>query len=207
MKKILIPIIIILFSTYWITTIVFTIPENHINLSFYKQGLVFNNLFTQKWSFFAPPPNYDDRVYFIFHSKKDSSLKVYEIIESLNLAKQKNAPFNSDEDILDYVLSNSINGLDDVINEVHEYFNSEKDDGIIKADSTIERVTVETVQKSFYFQTLKNYSKFVATKNKINFDEYNLQIRITKKYMPKFHERNKDSIKSKESIVFQSQLL
>lgn len=141
-------------------------PENHINLTYYKQGLVFNNLLSQKWSFFAPPPNYNDRIYFIFHSKRDTSLKIFEIIEPLNLAKQKNAPFNGDEDVLDYVLSNSINGLDEGINEVQDYFNSEKEDGIIKADSLIERITVETVQKSFDFQTLKNYSKFVAKKIK-----------------------------------------
>lgn len=207
MKKILTVIIILIFFTYWILTLIFTMPDNFINISFYKEELVFNSLLSQKWSFFAPPPNYNERLYFIFSSKKDSKVQIFEIIEALNIAKQKNAPFNRDEDVLDDVLSNSINGIDEGINEIHDYLNSEKKEGILKADSTIERISIETVQKSIDFITLKNYAKLVAKKNNINPDDYNVQIRITKKYLPKFQERNNESIKLIETIVFQSQVL
>lgn len=205
MKKILVFLILITFILYWSVTLIFTMPENFLSISLHKEGAVFNNLFSQKWSFFAPPPNFNDRIYYSFVSKKDSSVKTYEIIEKVNQRKQDKAPFNWNEDLLDYVLSNSSIGVNEQIYEIQQYLKFESDEQF--PDSTIEKITINSIQNSYQFQTLVNYAKYVAKNNHLNADDYLLRLRITKKNLPKFFERNLVTKKQVEELIFQSDLI
>ncbi len=58
-------LILFIFSIYWSLTLIFTSPSNFINISLLEYSYVFETFFFQKWAFFAPPPNSNDR--FLVH--------------------------------------------------------------------------------------------------------------------------------------------
>ncbi len=182
-------------------------PDNYINISYLKQSQTYSKYFYQRWSFFAPPPKFNDRLYYIFHSKRDSSMLIYEVLEITNLKKQANAPFNWNEDLLDYVLANSVNGISDEIVDMNSYFTNETNEGKNIKDSVKSDLIAKQIQQSYGFNTIKNYAKFVAKKNNIDINDYNLQLRITRKYIPKFSERNNPTDSTKEEMFFQSNII
>ncbi|MBT8243894.1 hypothetical protein [Winogradskyella sp.] len=212
MKKIYFYFIITVFVLYWLCTIVFVSPKNYITISLYEQEQFFNTFFFQKWGFFAPPPKHNDRLYFKFESKKDSTkFFLYEVIEPLQKRKSKKAPFNSSEDILDYILSSTILSITDGLIAVNESIDYKK----ITNDSLNNNIDLSKkieegkkyIQTLPSFQTLKNYGVFIARKHNVNnISEYNMTIEIIQVEMPKFADRDKlyDKKNHKSKIVFES---
>jgi hypothetical protein len=205
MKKIIIIPLFFLFSMYWGCTILFNIPNNFINISLTKQSEKFNTFFFQKWSFFAPPPKFNDRLYYTFYSNTDTL--TFEVLEPLNLKKQKNAPFNWNEDLLDYVLSNSVSAISDEVVEINQIIKNDTSKFSKMTDSTKSNYLIKQIQKIYCFRTLRNYSHFVAKKNKLNVSNYKVQLQISRKYIPNFSERHNIQIVNKEEIFFKSEIL
>lgn len=110
-----------LFLFYGIITLIFITPDNYININLIKYNKNFNSFFYQRWGFFAPPPQSDDRLYYVFkNKKKKSEILIFEVIEPLLKQKHANAPFNSKEDLKDYLISNSIYLITDAIQSIQE---------------------------------------------------------------------------------------
>lgn len=209
MKKILPYFIVGIFSIYWLCTIIYVSPNNYIKISLLKQEQAFDVFFFQKWGFFAPPPDYNDRLYYTFHSKKDSTkIYTFEVMETLQEKKSSRAPFNSSEDILDYILSNTLNGVSSGLVSINQNINYEKK---ITPDSLKNKVNILEREKSYVqssnnFSTLKKYAELVAKRNNLNLKDYYLTIEIIQLNMPKFADRNDlgSSEKSIESLIFKS---
>ena len=70
MKKITFYAIFIVFILYWFFTLIFVSPKNFIKINLYEEEQIFNTFLFQKWGFFAPPPKYNDRLYYKFEKKK-----------------------------------------------------------------------------------------------------------------------------------------
>lgn len=66
MKKISLYLAVFVFTFYWFITLTFVSPKNYITIKLYEEEQFFNTFFFQKWSFFAPPPKHNDRLYFEF---------------------------------------------------------------------------------------------------------------------------------------------
>ncbi|CAM1343864.1 hypothetical protein [Tenacibaculum amylolyticum] len=209
MKKTLPYFIVGIFSIYWLCTIIYVSPNNYIKISLLKQEQAFDIFFFQKWGFFAPPPDYNDRLYYTFHSKKDSTKAyTFEVMETLQEKKSARAPFNSSEDILDYILSNTLNSISSglvTINQKIEYDKKTPFDSLKNRMNIIEREK-NYVQSSNNFSTLKKYAEFVAKKNNLNIKDYFLTIEIVQSNMPKFADRNELEApkKSLDNLIFKS---
>ncbi|MEW7277772.1 hypothetical protein ABW636_04175 [Aquimarina sp. 2201CG1-2-11] len=210
MKYVLYIPTILVFIVYWGFTGVFVAPDNYINISLLEESKVFNTFLFQKWGFFAPPPKSNDRLYYNFTSKNDC-IKAYtfEVMEPLVKQKSRKAPFNSSEDLLDYVLSNTINSICDGLFLVNE---SIKDIEEVEKISLTENQKIEKgkvyVQSTNEYKTLQNYAFYVATKNGLDPDNFYVDIQMSKVDLPKFIDRQKlsmtDSLTINESIIFES---
>jgi len=162
----------------------------------------FNTFFFQKWGFFAPPPKYNDRLYYTFESKNDTTqYHTFEVMAPLQKRKSTKAPFNSSEDILDYVLSSTLHSISDGLYAVNESLSYQEDkiDSLkpTKADR-IEKGKLYT-ESTTNFQTLKNYAYLVAKKNGVNTKDYRLIIEITQVEMPQFADR--DLLNTEEEVI------
>ena len=114
--------LILFFTLFYISaTLFFNLPRNYLKIINSKSEAYFHFFLFQRWNFFAPPPNYNERLYYTFKSNADTNLIVYEVFEPLYKLKSQKAPFNNREDLLDYLLSNSLNSMGEEIYEAKEY--------------------------------------------------------------------------------------
>ncbi len=211
MRKTLSYTALVLFALYWGFTLLFVTPQNYISISFLEGEKVFNTFLYQKWGFFAPPPKYNDRLYYTFQNKHDTIKKyTFEVMAPLQHMKADNAPFNSGEDILDYVLSSTIHSINDGLIAVNEAIDYQIDTNKMKQNEGNDHQKIERgklfIQETSYFKTLKNYSRFIASKNNLNIDDYFVTIEVAQIKMPKFADREelgKEDLR-KESLLFKS---
>lgn len=213
MKKVVPYFILTIFGFYWMCTLLYVSPKNYIKIELLEQEQLFTTFFFQKWGFFAPPPKYNDRLYFRFESKKDPTKSIsFEVIEDLQKRKTRKAPFSSSEDILDYVISGTLHGISDGLYAVEqsmqyeeEVIDSLKNSGYSETEKIEKRKAY--VQETSNFKTLKNYALFLAEKNNLkNISDYNLQVEIAQIDLPKFadrHQINQDSVAT-EKLIFRS---
>ena len=197
--------VIFIFSIYWSITLVFISPNNYINISLLEYSYIFETFFYQKWAFFSPPPSSNDRLYYVFVNKVTKEERVFEVIEPITKLKSQKAPFNTEEDILDYVLSNTVNTIRDEIvniNEIIKYRQTTKK----KTLSSTEKINLYTkrLEGGSSLQTLKNYSKFVAKKNNLKIESFSIKVLIGSIEIPKFHYRNTKNINNRSSILYES---
>jgi len=193
-----------IFSAYWLATAFFTLPDNHLNLSLFEESQSFQLFFFQKWGFFAPPPNSNERTYYTFLKKDEKEHKTFEIVEPITKKKKEDAPFNWKANTIDYVISNSINGINEILydaQQMRDYEITNVDTS--KIEKNYDQFAKNIVQDSPQFQTLVKYAEIVAAKNGINRNDYDLTILITKKEIPKFYKRFEENNNS-EIILFQS---
>jgi hypothetical protein len=200
MRKLFIKIIIIVaFAFYWICTFIYVMPSNYIRIKANTIVILLDIFFPQRWTFFAPPPSYNYRLYYVF--EKDGQTKIIEVIKPLIEAKKQNAPFNTNEEIVDYVINGSITAIQ---NQMAMYKNAAEKDTIRNDSLVIEKVNKELPNLSEY-KTLYNYSKIVAERN--NIKPYKCIVYFYASYVkiPKFSERNNsDNAILTESLVFKS---
>jgi hypothetical protein len=205
MRRIITILTLGFFGFYWSVTFLFTMPDNYMNLSLYKQNQLFQLALYQKWSFFAPPPNFNERLYYEFRKKGDSAVQVFEAVEPICKAKQRKTPFNSKEDLLDYIISGSMNNISDQMYELQQdmkYENGLK--GVEKLDSVQHENIRKIIQKSYGFATLKNYAAHVAQANKLDTAHREVRIMLTRIPIPKFADRFK-KVEKKEELYFMSE--
>jgi hypothetical protein len=204
MKKIILTLSMVIFIFYWVITLIFTLPENYITISLGKENRIFNTFFFQRWGFFAPPPNYNERLYYTFVNDKSRLQDLtFEVLQPLNYQNSKNKIFNYESDILDYVLSNSITNITETISEVNKVYKYKEGEKSLN-DSTYAKFLSNAIISSPQFITLKNYAKLVATKNNVPKKNNHVMITLTTIPLPKFHQRNDNKIVCKEEIVFKS---
>lgn len=194
-------VILSVFVCYWLATVVFNLPDNYVNISLYRYSQLFQLPFSQRWAFFAPPPTFDERLYYSFIDKNDSTIRSYEVLQAINEKKARHAPFNWNDDIKDYLLSNSVISLNDLVSDYREFHDEEKDksSGQAGSDEGLEQY----LQASSYFKTLQNYARIVAESNSIDPDQYSCFITISRVYIPKFVDRY-DGTKRREELFLKS---
>lgn len=204
MKTLLKALVLSVFALYWSITFIFTLPDNYINISLLKYSQVFSLFFFQRWSFFAPPPTFNERLYYSYMNKNDATVKSYEVLKVINEKKSANAPFNWNDDIVDYILSNSVVGVSEIIFEAQQAHKMEN--ASLENDSAFQQLLDEQIYQSSQFVTLKNYGKIIAQNNQIDPDQHEFFVTLTRIQLPKFADRFDES-QRKESLFFRSKLI
>ena len=189
-------------------TLIFVSPKNYLNISLLEYSDLYNSFFYQKWAFFAPPPKTNERLYYIFENKNNTNdIQIFEVIEPITKTKSEKNPFNTEEDLLDYVLSNSINNIRETIVNTNEF--------IIYQEQKLDKKFTKSEKEKFYdneidnlsrFKTLKNYSRNVALKNNIDIKKYNVKFTISLIDIVPFSERKNTNYRHKIQDLYVSKL-
>ena len=201
----------LMFFTYWGFTFLFIFPNNPIKAKLKKSMFDFNLFFRQTWSFFAPPPKSNSRLYYSFFDKNKDEIKSFEIMEPLLYEKRKKAPFNTEEEILDYMLSGVINNIYGMIQTQRgklqlEYRNLNN----FELEQIAKDSIVNNLEKIKPFKTLIKYSSIVA-KNNLTSEQYKnikyLKIIISEAQIPKFIDRYANNTSIKETLALKTGLI
>lgn len=199
-QKILSFAIIVLISVYWIVTFYFVAPENYLNVHSYKANQYFNLFLFQRWGFFAPPPTFNERLYYIFYNKDGKPLETFEVLKQINTLKKQKYPFNKEEEIIDYILSNSMNSIADYSRETRNLIRYENSkNGIKDSDTSESKILVSEIENKAEFKTLRNYGKILAKFRNLNNGLNYFQVKITRIFLPQFEDRN---TLAKEEVLF-----
>jgi hypothetical protein len=193
MNKILLFFITAIFLTYWGITIFFNLPDNPIKIIFSKEEQLFQGLLFQQWSFFAPPPKSNNKLYYFFKSKTgDSKILIYEALDSISINKQKHIPFNTTQEIQDYIMSGSISEITTFIyqytNELKTRYPRGKESAIIEKainDTWKMRQTIGGVE------TLIKYGRILAKNKNIDLAKNEMKFMITAKDMIRYKDIDK----------------
>lgn len=177
------------FIGYWLATFLFTMPDNFVNLQYYQQSRVFQFWLFQRWGFFAPPPNFDERLYYEFRNKQTGQLQAFEVLGPICRQKQQKAPFNAHENIVDYLLSSNVSGVADALIQVQQSLPPARQPGKGPADSTLENRVRQYIQQGSHFQTLQQYAGVVADKNELPPDRYEVRMLFSRIMLHKFADR------------------
>lgn len=205
--KLKITFIYLIFSFYWISTIFFTLPENYLQIKAMDYSKVFNTFFFQRWSFFAPPPQSNDRIYYEFKNDKGEK-KTLEILKPLSIKRKNQFIFNSDVSVIDYVLSNSLTSITDYLREDYKKYKFEKCKNITDESICNEQFINDYSVKLHDLEeikTLVNYGIITGKKN-LDLNKYSkFKIIATNIEIPKFVNRFSKK-KTKENLLFETKL-
>jgi hypothetical protein len=156
----------------------------------------------QKWSFFAPPPTYNTKLYYVF-TNSNGIEKSYDALSIILNQKKKKAPFNTKEEYLDYVLSGSVINIMNIQSEYIDYFKSTMPDSTdqFQINSAMTKIH-EEYEENYSYQTLEKYGHYVKAKNLPTDTILEFKFIIAGLFIPKFHDRF--SQKSEEKMFFKS---
>ena len=190
--------ILTFFATYWIATFIYVSPNNYLRIKCASLVAKMDVVFYQSWSFFAPPPQYDLKLYYVFSDANNKSYTLDAITKILE-EKKKKAPFNSSEEFLDYVISGSAMYLVDLKSEYIEYYKFTNKDSSENYcyEKSMNRLNNEYKQINSYL-TLINYAKLIRLKNLPDKQIKSFKFFITGLDLPKFNDGfNKKRIEKK----------
>jgi len=183
----------IMFIFYWILTFLYVSPDNFIKVKADASLEVFKIFCEQRWGFFAPPPQYNDRLYYTFLDDQRNELATYEALEPLLMEKQRKKPWNTREDAIDYIVNGSMtNIIDFIIAQKEVYKQLYPDSTSVVIEKKAKLAIIERYNEIPPFVTLVEYGKIVANKN-FTEAEYSkiesFKIAITQQQLPKFIDR------------------
>jgi len=177
------------FTTYWSATILFILPENYITISLLPYKKAFDTVFFQKWGFFAPPPKYNDRLYYTYFDKSGNS-STYEVLEPLAKKKSTSSPFNADIELIEYIISNSLNAIN---GNLHEVFKKNKATTFIEtstlSDKQLDSLNRLIITSSYSYQSIVNYGKYIHEDLDLQHTSNYMIISFGRKNIPKFVNR------------------
>ena len=197
-------LILAVFSIYWFCTIIYVLPNSYIRVKSNSLVNHMNVLVSQSWNFFAPPPDFNLRLYYRFTDQYKKP-HYFEAIQNIVTEKKKMAPFNASEEFLDYVISGSASSILEQKTNFFNYYNFTIKDSstVFYSDTSNKTVNAGYLENAAYL-TLINYSKLVKEKNLSKLKIISCKFIITGIDIPKFADRNKPNTKSQEVKYFES---
>ena len=201
-------LILSIFAIYWGITLFFVVlPEDSAPILLnYHSAIRFNDYFYQNWGFFAPPPNYNQRLYYSFENINNPSVvKTVEIFEKLSADSKNKYPFNDNELLLDYVIHNTAEAISTKLRNDYQNYQYDLCDNEDKEDCY--QNFMKSLDNNFFDNqagnTLVNYGKLIAEKLKLG-DKYKLKITYATMPINKFSKRYDKDNNRELSIVFQT---
>lgn len=181
-----------IFLIYFAITLLYNSPNNYIKIKFEREIKIFDLFFNQRWGFFAPPPTFNNRLYYTFYDENQNEIATFEVLKPLAEQKRKARPFNERDEMIDYMINGSIIGISNQIPIIRDSkkisnpaFSTEKLNTL-----AINELTNNPDAFSGY-AILKNYAKEVAKNSlKKNYNDIRFfKIHITSIPIKKFTDR------------------
>lgn len=196
-------------GVYAFITVLYVTPNNPLRIRFDDQLLVFEKWAYQKWSFFAPPPLYNDRLYFAF-SPRVGEGKTVEVLEGIYARKQQDSPVNIRAQVVDYVISGTARQISDLIREIYRYreVNALLDaDPAVLDDLAKSALEPGQVEYGASVRLLLRYAALVAADQKIEPEGLKCQIVLANKPLRPFSQRFNLDYPIEEKMVYRTAVL
>lgn len=185
-------LVVSVFVCYWASTLLYVMPNNYVRIQHDDYLGKFETLFFQRWGFFAPPPKTNTRLYYTFVNAGDTTQSyTFEAIQPITEQKRLKSPFNTKEEVLDYILGGSAHNIRDMLVE------QGKVSRLVYPDSTdtfhLENTwdLVNQLGSNLpSYQTLVNYAAIIARKQGLDPATYTAQIAIAEEDIKPFSKRN-----------------
>jgi hypothetical protein len=189
---------LILFASgiYWTITALYLLPENPLREKFGSLLEPFGNIASQRWSFFAPPPQSNRKLYYTFFDASGIERASFETLEPILSAKRARAPFNTGEEILDYIISGAQEQLTKYVGRRQI---TQKKNGVTQS---LLSVTIPEDINVPALRTLKSYTKYVAKNNHIPEGACYATITCTSISIPAL--ASQDPVDKTERLVFRT---
>ncbi|WP_340203484.1 hypothetical protein [Ascidiimonas sp. W6] len=206
--------IVAIFIAYWLLTFIYAGPSNYIKISLQEPLSVFGKLLYQKWTFFAPPPQSNHRLYYSFYTKDSTQIASYEALEFLSQQKKENVPFNTKEEAVDYMVNGSLTGIINAIVSQREFYEQKYPDSSSMYNNALAKSKIiEISNQVSAHKVLVDYGRIIARKNmdnqKIKQIHY-VMFSIREIKLPKFVNREmltKPSDRIVQGILFDSAMI
>ncbi|MGL5279996.1 MAG: hypothetical protein ACRC8M_13175 [Cetobacterium sp.] len=201
--------ILFIFASWWCLNFFFNLPDTSVpivhNYELYKK---WDEIFYQRWGFFAPAPDYNDRLYYIYTSNNNSNeFIVYEVFENLHKNRVNNYLKDDNLSTLDYIIHNTSSPIGDLLRESYEVYTLEGNCKNLN-DEDCYRNYINSIRDDFNespnILTLVNHAKMISKIK--NLDNHTLQIIIGAEELPKFQDRYSSNFKHKSYPFFKSNL-
>ena len=202
-------IIFIAFSSYWAITTFFNFPESSVvigeNFSAYK---MFEKHLYQKWQFFAPPPQSNTRLYFVYtykNKKNQIEQTRVEVFEKYVNKIQNEYLLNDVNANVEYLVFNNTTLISEVLYKLYTVYKVKNN---CEDDSCYGKFYDETIvklEKLNTFEFLMTHSHNIAKKLKLP-EECAIQLIIMEKEIPKYADRYKKNVERKERVTFMSNI-
>lgn len=202
-------LILLIAGLYVSITLLYVSPNNAVRIHFDKELSAFESWAYQKWTFFAPPPMHNDRLYFAY-SPKTGDGKTVEVLKGIYSRKQQDSPINTRAQVIDYVISGTARQVADMIREIYRY---EKVNALIGADPAIlEDLAMSTLdpkeeEYGAYIRLLMRYAALVAAEQGIELDGLKCQIALTEEPLRPFSQRFNADFEIQETLVYRTAVL
>jgi len=200
--------LLIIFAFWWGLNFYFSFPKSSLPI-LYAHTLYQNwdNVFYQRWGFFAPPPKFDNRLYYVYANTKDTAdIFVYEVFEKLNKRKNQKYLYNDNLINLDYLLHNLSSPIGELLREDFEIYKHQKFCDSITNETECYQSFINQSKSEIYqlsqIRTLLKHSALIARKQGL--DDHKVRLIFGAKDLPRFYQRYQDSIVREDNVFFSS---
>lgn len=200
---------------YFLITVLAVMPNNYFKITNKEFFDRFDQIFYQRWNFFAPPPKTNFRLYFEY--KNADSKIIYrklEVMKKLLKDKREKAPFNGYEEMMDYQLYGCVNIITTLLSDLtkQSQFISPDSTGTYHALYAIKKYNTE-YSKGPELLSLKRYAKLCAENMSFYHKMTNPELRIIicvqdlPSFSSQFNFVKDDKNASHETLVFKSDFI
>jgi hypothetical protein len=194
---------------YVLCTLLYNTPNNAVRVMFDEELAAFESWGYQKWTFFAPPPLDNDRLYFAFSSRKGEGVLI-EVLQGIYKRKQCERPFNVRTEVIDYLVSGAARGIADSFAEVKRYEKVHvfyEGDPLFLDDIAHMYLDPTNHTEGANVRLLLRYAATVAAKSGLDPEGLKVQIAYSKLPLRPFMHRNNLDMETAEKVVFRTNLL
>ena len=204
--KILSYLCIAAFLLYWVIIFILAMPSSRAKQIISQHTPRFKSIFGFAWTLFTPPNTYNDRLYFIVRGiTTPEKSDTIEVLENVAHQKQRHAPFNQKENIIDHLVNNNVWNI-----KLMVWSNKKKPagnvpgttDSLYIANATA--VVAGTQAYSTFVNTLTNYFRIILQQKKIDTADKEIKIMITEKQIRPFKQMTDSNFLQKETLVFET---
>lgn len=197
--------VLVVVGLYAFTTVLYVTPNNPLRIYFDKELNAFENWGYQRWSFFAPPPTFADRLYFAFSPKDDNGVTI-EILEGIYKRKRENNPRNTKMQVVDYAVSGTADAVSNHIQEINRYRKVHElwggDPEYLK--DLGEQSLEPGGAYGGHIRVLLRYAAMVAANEGIELDGLKCQLAFTRVPLRPFSQRDNDDYVVDEAMNYKS---